>query len=101
MMKYIEDKLERSIAELFSSQGYTCLNGHALKRNTVSDVLIYSDIFNYLNTRYSSFNITEMEIKKIINLLELHASSDLYESNNKILKIITNGILLKREDKKK
>jgi type I restriction enzyme R subunit len=52
-----------------------------------------------LRTNYASVNISESEIETIIRDLEHLPSSDLYESNKAIMKMVSDGFLLKREDR--
>ena len=62
-------------------------------------VLIEEDLKTYLYSNYTEDNITEGEINSIIRDLERLPSSDLYESNKSFMKMVSNGFLLKREDR--
>ncbi len=97
-MKFTEEKLEQAVIELFEAEGYKHLTGDQIHKE-MSDVLIRDDLKQYLLTRYSSENITLHEIDVIIRKLDLFPSTALYESNKDIMKIISDGFLLKREDR--
>ncbi|MFD2256306.1 hypothetical protein ACFSSA_06445 [Luteolibacter algae] len=42
--------------------------------------------------------ITPQEIEAVIKQLEAYSAANLYESNKKIMKLVSDGFLLKRED---
>jgi len=65
----------------------------------LSEVLLKEDLINYLQNQYAKENITTSEIESIIRKLEVYPSSDIYESNKAIMDIVSNGFLLKREDR--
>ena len=96
-MKFTEDRLEQAIIELLAAEGYPHTLGEALDRN-LDDVLIKSDLRQFLATRYQDDLITEYEIESIIHKLEYLPASDLYDSNKAIMKWVADGFLLKRED---
>lgn len=96
-MKFTEDRLEQAIIELLAAEGYPHTLGEALDRNP-DDVLIKSDLRQFLATRYKDDLITEYEIESIIHKLEYLPASDLYDTNKAIMKFIADGFLLKRED---
>lgn len=66
-----------------------------------TEVLIKDDLRGYLKTRYEADCITPGEIDSIVRKLEVFSASDLYESNKAIMKMVSDGFLLKREDYKK
>jgi type I restriction enzyme R subunit len=96
-MKYTEAKLEEAVIELLQKEGYTYVKGEALQR-APEEVLLQSELKNFLRQRYAQDNITESEINTIIRKLELLSAADLYDSNKTILKWIADGFILKRED---
>ena len=96
-MKFTEDRLEKAIIELLASEGYPHTVGEALDRNP-NDVLIKSDLRQFLATRYQDDLITEYEIESIIHKLEYLPASDLYDTNKAIMKLVADGFTLKRED---
>jgi type I restriction enzyme, R subunit len=69
-MKFTEEKLEKAFTELLVQEGFS----HHL-------------------------GITINEIKSIILQLKSLSSSDLNESNKTFLKILSDGFILKREDR--
>ena len=99
-MKFTEESLEEAILELFISQNISHVPGEKIKRKT-NDVLIKDDLFKFLKSKYEKNNITDIEIANIIGILENKSSSDLYESNKFISKIVSDGFIFKREDNSK
>ena len=96
-MKFNEYALEMSIMKLFEGKGYTHVTGANIVRNK-SDVLLISDLREYLRERYKPDGLTESEIHSII--LSLNAvSGTLYEANKTIFRMITDGIIFNREDR--
>lgn len=96
-MKFNEHALEMSIMNLFEGKDYTHVTGSDIVRNK-SDVLLTSDLREYLRERYKSDGLTESEIDSII--LSLNAvSGTLYETNKTIFRMITDGIIFNREDR--
>lgn len=96
-MKFTEERLEQAIIELLGKEGYQHTRGEALER-APEDVLIDSDLREFLAKRYKAERITAHEIEQIIHKLEYLPASDLYDSNKAIMKFISDGFLLKRED---
>ena len=97
-MKFTEAKLEQAIIELLEKEGYPHVLGETISRES-GEVLIKEDLRNFLAGRYGADNITPAEIDAIIRRLELLPASDLYESNKTIMKMVSDGFLLKREDR--
>lgn len=96
-MKFTEEKLEQAFIELLKEQGYTYTPGYEIKRSE-SEVLIKEDLKVFLETRYANEKITPGEIEQITRSLENFPASDLYESNKAIMKLVSDGFILKRED---
>ena len=99
MTKFTEEKLELAIIYLLKQEGFNHFVGNDIARISNSDALIKDDLISFLKKRYSKNNITQNEIESIIRKLEVFPHSDLYESNKEIIKLISNGFLLKREDR--
>lgn len=100
-MKFTEDRLEQAIIELLAAEGYPHSVGAAFSFETgrnPDDVLIKSDLRQFLATRYQADSITDYEIESIIHKLDYLPASDLYDSNKAIMKWVADGFLLKRED---
>ncbi|MEY8197637.1 MAG: DUF3387 domain-containing protein [Colwellia sp.] len=95
-MKFNEAKLEQAIIELLGEQGFPNLNGGELQRNS-TEVLIKEDLSVFFKKRYQHANITDGEIKTIIDQLTNLSASDLYDSNKTFCKWLSDGFLLKRE----
>ena len=113
-MKFTEAQLEQAFIHLLKEEQMTHLIGGEVRKNEfvgvnepqeqygyiISEkVLIEEDLKTYLNSNYAEDNITEGEINSIIRDLERLPSSDLYESNKSFMKMVSNGFLLKREDR--
>ena len=113
-MKFTESQLEQAFIHLLQEEKMIHLAGGEMRNieldgvsepptiygHVVSEkVLLYEDLKNYLRSQYSDENITEIEIESIIRSLERLPASDLYESNKTIMKMISDGFLLKREDR--
>lgn len=96
-MKFTEERLEQAIIDLLGKEGYPHLRGEDIER-THEDVLIKADLRQYLIERYHDFNITEREINDVIHKLEYLPASDLYDTNKEIMKLVSDGFLLRRED---
>ena len=94
---FTEERLELAIIEMLGDQGYPHLKGEEITREE-NEVLIKEDLHSFLASQYSSKNITEGEIKSIITKLEKQPSADLYDSNKKIMKMVSDGFAINRED---
>lgn len=97
-MKFTEEKLENAFTELLGQEGFPHHLGITITRKP-DEVLIEEDLQNFLLSQYASQGITVNEIKSIILQLKSLPSSDLYESNKTFLKMLSDGFLLKREDR--
>ena len=98
MKKFTEAQLEQAIIELLGEQGYSYVKGTELQRET-KQVLITDDLSQFLKQQYQKEYITDAEIQSIIRQLENYSTIDLYESNKTIHKLVSDGFLLKREDR--
>ena len=99
-MKFTEEKLEIAIIELLKVEGYEHVLGQTIAREP-NEVLIKDDLKAYLFKRYAADNITSGEVESVVRKLEVFSASDLYESNKAIMKMVSDGFLLKREDRSK
>ena len=97
-MKFTEEKLERAFTELLGQESFSHHLGITISRKP-EEVLIEEDLQNFLLTQYAGQGITVNEIKSIILQLKSLSSSDLYESNKTFLKMLSDGFILKREDR--
>lgn len=113
-MKFTESQLEKAFISLLQEEKMTHLAGGEVRKTeyngfaepptvygqVVSEkVLIIEDLKNYLQSQYKAENITENEIDSIIRDLDRLPASDLYETNKTIMKMVSDGFLLKREDR--
>jgi type I restriction enzyme R subunit len=97
-MKFTEEKLERAFTELLGQEGFPHHLGITITRKP-DEVLIEEDLQTFLLTQYADQSITPNEIKSIILQLKSLSASDLYESNKTFLKMLSDGFILKREDR--
>jgi len=97
-MKFTEEKLEKAFTELLGQEGFPHHLGITISRKS-EEVLIEEDLQNFLLTQYAGQGITVNEIKSIILQLKSLSASDLYESNKTFLKMLSDGFILKREDR--
>jgi len=97
-MKFTEEKLEKAFTELLGQEGFPHHLGITITRKP-EEVLIEEDLQAFLLAQYTSQGITLHEIKSIILQLKSLSSSDLYESNKTFLKMLSDGFILKREDR--
>jgi len=97
-MKFTEEKLERAFTELLEQEGYQHRLGNTIVRSA-DEVLIEADLHEYLLSRYKSKQLTITEAKSIILQLKTLPASDLYESNKTIMRWLSDGFILKREDR--
>nr|MDA3873477.1 type I restriction endonuclease [Kiritimatiellia bacterium] len=95
-MKFTEAQLESAIIDLLKVEGYPYVSGESISR-APQDVLIKEDLRSYLSSRYAADGITEGEIEAVLLQLEGYSSADLYESNKSIMRLITDGFILRRE----
>lgn len=98
-MKFTEAKLEQAFIELLENEGYPHFVGSTLVRSSEDEVLIEEDLKAYLLNRYQNANLTQTEAQSIILQLKTLSSADLYESNKKIMQWLSDGFILKREDR--
>lgn len=97
-MKFTEAKLEQAFTELLANEGFPHLVGNAIVR-AVDEVLIEEDLLNFLLLQYKAEGLTTNEAKSIILQLKALPASDLYESNKSFLKMLSDGLILKRENR--
>jgi type I restriction enzyme R subunit len=97
-MKFTEAKLEAAIIGLPEAEGYSHVLGEAIERQP-QEVLIKADLRAFLARQYAKDGITSGEIESVIRQLEAYSTADLYESNKAIMKRVSDGFLLKREDR--
>ena len=98
-MKFTEAKLEQAFIELLGNEGYPHFVGNSLARQSEDEVLIEEDLNAYLLTRYHNARLTDTEAQSIILQLKSLSSADLYETNKKIMQWLSDGFILKREDR--
>lgn len=99
MMKpFIEATLESAIAELFTQQGYTHLQGSDLVRESKREVVLQEELKQFLRRRYADEAITESEVGRSVARLTTSAEGSNYERNRATHHLLTEGFSLPRED---
>lgn len=98
MKKFTEAQLEAVFATQLEQEGYPHHLGNAITRDE-DEVLIEEDLRHFLLQQYHEEGITEMEVQSIILRLKTFPSSDLYESNKTVMRMLSDGFPLKREDR--
>jgi type I restriction enzyme R subunit len=97
-MKFTESQLEEVFTELLGQEGFPHHSGIAISRR-LEEVLIEEDLQHFLMTQYEGYGITLTETKSIILQLKSLPASDLYESNKTFMRMLSDGFILKREDR--
>jgi type I restriction enzyme, R subunit len=97
-MKFTEEKLEKAFTELLGLEGFPHHLGTSIARKP-DEVLIEEDLQSFLLTQYAGQGITLNEIKSLILQLKSLSATDLYESNKTFLQLLSDGFILKREDR--
>ncbi|EKF9137750.1 type I restriction endonuclease [Vibrio cholerae] len=105
---FTEAKLEQAIISLLGEHHttsgqpvYPHYVGSDVPRANEAEVLILDDLRGYLNAQYKADGITSGEIETIVRQLQTLPASDLYQSNKTFCQWLSNGFLLKREDRNK
>jgi type I restriction enzyme R subunit len=96
-MKFTEAQLETAFIELLAQEGYPHSVGEAIDR-TPDSVIIEEDFIQYLLIKYRNHFLTESEARSILLQLKTLPASDLYESNKRFMRWLSDGFILKRED---
>ncbi len=97
-MKFTEEKLEQTFIGLLAQEGYPHYFGESIVRKP-DEVLIEEDLRGFLLSQYEEQSITFNEANSIILQLKSLSASDLYESNKTFLKMLSDGFILKRENR--
>lgn len=97
-MKFTEEKLETVFATLLQKEGYVHQSGISITRKP-DEVIIEDDLRQFLLTQYALQGITRNEVNSIILQLKSLPASDLYESNKTFIRMLSDGFILKREDR--
>lgn len=97
-MKFTEEKLENAFTELLGNENFPHSLGITIKR-APDEVLIEEDLKNFLLIQYQTEGLTITEAKSIILQLKSLPASDLYESNKTFMRMLSDGFILKRENR--
>lgn len=97
-MKFTEAKLETAFTELLGNEGYPHSLGNSLLRKP-EEVLLVDDLKSFLLQQYQSEGITDHEVQSIILQLQSLSSSDIYGSNKTFMRMLSDGFILKRENR--
>ncbi len=96
--KFTEYKLEESFIELLAQEGYPHTLGTTLDRKEDA-VILEDDLRHYLKERYQFVNISDVEIDSIILQISSLSDTAIYESNKSFIRMLSDGFILKREDR--
>lgn len=99
-MKFTEEKLEHTYIELLENEGYSHQLGETIARSE-DNVIIEADFIQFLLSKYQNQQLTKNEAKSILLQLKTLPASDLYETNKTIMRWLSDGFILKREDRSK
>lgn len=97
MVNFNEHSLEMSIMELFKDEGYIYVRGDQIQREK-TEVMLISDLRQYLYNRYGKDDITSNEVDSIILMLR-NIGGTIYEANKAVFKLISDGFIFNREDR--
>jgi type I restriction enzyme R subunit len=97
-MSFTENKLERAFIEVLRTEHYPHHLGNTIAR-AAEEVLIEADLLQYLLAKYASEQLTAAEAQSIVRQLKALPASDLYESNKTMMRWLSDGFILKREDR--
>ncbi len=95
--KFTEAELEKAIIELCTQQDYTYVCGEDMHRK-YEDILLLDDLRSYLTSRYSKDGLSDTEMQKIINKLNLINATPLYFGNREAFRLVNEGFDLARDD---
>ncbi|MFV0166720.1 type I restriction endonuclease subunit R [Empedobacter falsenii] len=98
-MKYTESQLEQAFISLLETEGYHYINGKELTRISNQEVLLKEDLRSFLLNRYP--DLEEIELESLVNEIAFQSTSNLYESNKYICKLLADGLIFKRNDPSK
>lgn len=96
--KFTEEQLEKAIIQLFEEQEYDYLSGEEIHRR-YEDIILEDDLKEFILRKYSSHNLTNFELKTILNKIINISSSPLYLGNKEAFLLINEGFNLERENK--
>jgi len=97
IQKFTEAQLEAAFSELIGNEGYPHHLGNTLNR-AEDEVILADDLRAFLLNKYKKKNLTESEANSIILQIKTLPASDLYESNKRFMRMVSDGFILKRED---
>ncbi len=97
-MKFTEAQLEKAFTELLGQEGFPHQLGVTITRKP-DEVLLESELREFLLAQYASDDITLNEVNSIILQLKSLSATDLYESNKSFLRLLADGFILKRENR--
>lgn len=95
--QFTEAQLEDAIIALFEQQEYTYVHGESIHRK-YEDILLLDDLRAFMQARYAKDDLTETELQKIINRLQLIPASPLYSGNRETFWLVNEGFDLMRDD---
>ena len=91
--KFSEAKLEQAFIELLQQEGYPHHLGSCIVRKE-DEVIIEKDLRTVLQRKYTKEQITKNEIDSILLQIKTLPASDLYESNKRFMRWLSDGFIL-------
>lgn len=85
--QFTEAQLEEAIIALLEQQGYTYVHGESIHRK-YEDILLLDDLRAFMQDRYTNDGLSEVELQKITNRLQLIPASPLYSGNRETFWLI-------------
>lgn len=95
--QFTEAQLEEAIIALFKQQEYTYVHGERIHRK-YDDILLLDDLRAFMQARYANDGLSDVELQKIVNRLQLIPSSPLYSGNRETFWLVNEGFDLVRDD---
>lgn len=95
--QFTEAQLEEATIALFKQQEYTYVHGERIHRK-YDDILLLDDLRAFMQARYANDGLSDVELQKIVNRLQLIPSSPLYSGNRETFWLVNEGFDLVRDD---
>lgn len=97
MSKFNENSLEACIIEFIKDVGYEHIHGTDVHK-TKPDVILYETLKAFFLNRYASYNLTDLEMERLIRLVESGRGGSLYARNKEFCKKLSGGFKFQRDD---
>ena len=95
--KFTEEQLEQAIIQLYEEQGYAHIPGEEIHRK-YDDILLLDDLREFLISKYSDADFTDIELQKILNKISMISSAPLYLGNREAYRLVSEGFDFVRDN---